>query len=375
MTHAGRIRTGIGSYARNLIAALESSFGVRVSTLSATRPFDGRADAVSKASRAAHQVLWTQFGLRRQLCRLRPDILHAPAFVSSLVAPCPVVVTIHDMGHARFPRHYETPWLLYMRALVPLVARRAQAIITDSGHARQDVQQLLRLPPEKVHVIYPGIDHSRFRPLDVRDLTHVAARYSLDRPFVLYVGNLAARKNVPTLLRAVYRLKKSGFWRDRRVVLAGSASPGLPGYAEVLAAIKKLGLQQEAILLGYVPDDDLPAIYNLAEAVALPSLHEGFGLPIVEAMACGRPVIASNCSSLPEVAGDAALLVDPRDDEAWAEALSRVLTDEGFRESMVERGLARAREFNWEKSAGETLRVYRGVVDGGAAQSALEEAA
>jgi glycosyltransferase involved in cell wall biosynthesis len=362
MTHAGRIQTGTGGYARNLMAALETACNVRVSTLTASRPFDGRTGVLAKASRAAHQVMWTQLGIRRELRRLKPDLLHAPAFVSSLVAPCPLVVTIHDIAYVRFPQHYEKPWLWYTKLLVPLVARRAKAVITVSGHAKQDVQRHLHLPPDKVHAVYPGVDHERFRPLDAADVAGVAARYGLDKPFVLHVGNLAARKNIPTLLNAVFRLKRANFWRDRRVVLAGGVSPGLPGYADVLATIEKLGLEHEVVLLGHVPDDDLPAIYNLAEAVVMPTLHEGFGSPVAEAMACGRPAIASNCSSLPEVAGDAALLVDPRDSEAWAQALSQVLTDEALRQSMVEQGLVRAREFTWEKAAEETLRVYRGVL-------------
>jgi len=380
MTHAGRIQTGTGTYSRNLMAALEDC-DVRISTIVAPRLFDGRTGFLARSSRAAHQVMWTQLGLRKELLRINPDLLHAPAFVSSLVAPCPMVVTIHDTAYIHYPQHYEKPWLWYTNLLVPPVARRAAAIIADSEHARQDAQHHLNVPPDKVHAVYPGVDTHRFRPLDPSETAAVALRYRLNEPFVLHVGNLAVRKNIPTLLKAVFRLKRANFWRNRRVVLAGGVSPGLPGHAEVRATTERLGLEREVVLLGHVPDDDLPAIYNLADAVVMPTLHEGFGLPVLEAMACGRPVIASNCSSLPEVAGDAALLVDPRDGEAWAQALSQVLTDEALRQSMIERGLVRARRFSWEKTAEATLRVYRDVLandsrpaDAGAAPREMRKA-
>jgi glycosyltransferase involved in cell wall biosynthesis len=212
--------------------------------------------------------------------------------------------------------------------------------------------------------------------LPASDVAAVACRYGLSEPFILHVGSLAARKNIPVLLEAVFRLKRARFWRNRRVVLAGGIAPGLPGHAEVKAAIERLGLEQDVILLGHVPDEDVPALYNLAQVVVMPTLYEGFGLPVVEAMACGRPVVASNTSSIPEVAGGAALLVDPRDSEAWAQALAQVLSDGALRESMIERGLRRAPAFSWQKTARATLRVYRSVLgaDGDAAGEVSDEA-
>ena len=355
MTHAGRIRTGIGCYARNVTAVLGGSLGVDVTTIAAPRLFDGRTAFLARSSRAVHQLAWTQLGVRAELRRIEPDLVHAPAFVGSLVAPCPLVVTIHDMAMIRFPQHHNALWRWYNRMLVPLVARRASAIITMSEYASQEVQRHLRLPPSKVHMTYSGLDSERFRPLPPSDVAAVARRYGLSEPFILHVGSLAARKNIPVLLEAVSRLKKANFWRNRRVVLAGGIAPGLAGHAEVGATIEKLGLERDVLLLGHVPDEDLPAIYNLAQVVVMPTLYEGFGLPVVEAMACGRPVVASNCSSIPEVAGGAAVLVDPGDSEAWAQALAQVLTDEALRQSMIERGLRRAPAFSWQKTAQATL--------------------
>lgn len=365
MTHAGRIRTGTGVYAQNVTAALQKTFGVCVSTLIAPRPLDHRSSLPARAMRGAHQVMWTQFGLRAGLRRLKPDLLHAPAFVSTLVPPCPLVVTIHDMAYVRFPQHYSKPWLWYTRLLVPLAARRARAVIAVSEHARRDVLRYLRLPPKKVHVVLQGVDLQRFRPLSGLATEGVARRYGLDTPFILHVGNLAARKNIPTLLSAVFRLKRAHSWGARKVVLAGGVSPGLPGYADIEATVEALGLETDVVFLGHVPDDDLPAIYNLADAVVMPTLHEGFGVPVIEGMACGRPVIAADTSSIPEVAGDAAILVDPKDVDAWAGALSRVLSNRALRQEMAERGLARARGFTWENTARNTLAVYRHVLGNG----------
>ena len=194
MTHAGRIQTGTGVYARSLMRGLENVQGVRVSKVAAPRILDGRARPYAKVLRGAHQVIWTQLGLRAELRRLRPDLLHAPAFVSTLVADCPLVVTIHDLAYLHYPNHYSKPWLWYTKVLVPLVARRAAAVIAISEHTKRDIQQHLNLPAHKVHTIYQGVDHSRFRPLAASETARVAARYGLDVPFILHVGTLAARK-------------------------------------------------------------------------------------------------------------------------------------------------------------------------------------
>ncbi len=373
MTHAGRNLTGTGVYARSLMSALERVQAVRVSEVAAPRFLDGSARPYARMLRGAHQVTWTQLGLRGELRRLKPDLLHAPAFVSTLVADCPLVVTIYDLAYLHYPNHYSTPWLWYTKVLVPLVARRAAAVIAISEHTKRDIQQRLNLPPHKVHTIYLGVDHGRFRPLAASETAPVAARYGLDVPFILHVGTLAARKNIPTLLKAVSLLKKSGFWHGRRVVLAGGVSPGLAGHVEVKATVEKLRLEEDVVFLGHVPDEDIPALYHLADLLVMPSLYEGFGLPPLEAMACETPVVASGATSLPEVVGDAGLLVAPRDARALAEAIATVLSDSELRNRMVERGLARASAFTWERTAEETASVYRRVLQTAAPQTSAPE--
>ncbi len=373
MTHAGRILTGTGVYARSLMSELESAQGVRVSKVAAPRFLDGRVRPYARMLRGAHQVIWTQLGLRGELRRLRPDLLHAPAFVSTLVADCPVVVTIYDLAYLHYPSHYSKSWLWYMKVLVPLVARRAAAIIVISEHTKRDVQQHLNLPSRKVHTVHLGVDNRRFRPLAASETAPVAARYRLDFPFILHVGTLAARKNIPTLLKAVSRLKRSGFWHGRRLVLAGGVSPGLAGHVEVKATVKRLRLEQDVVFLGHVPDEDVPALYSLADLLVMPSLYEGFGLPPLEAMACGTPVVASDATSLPEVVGDAGLLVPPREARALAEAIETVLSDSELRNRMVEGGLARASAFTWERAAEETASVYRRVLRMAAPQTSGPE--
>lgn len=373
MTHAGRIQTGTGEYARSLISALERVQGVRVSNVAAPRFLDGRDRPDARMLRGAHQVIWTQFGLREELRRLRPDLLHAPAFVSTLAADCPLVVTILDLAYLHYPNHYSKTWLWYMKVLVPLVARRAAAIIVISEHTKRDVQQHLNLPSRKVHTVHLGVDNRRFRPLAASETAPVAARYRLDLPFILHVGTLAARKNIPTLLKAVSHLKRSGFWHGRRLVLAGGISPGLAGHVEVKATVERLRLEQDVVFLGHVPDEDVPALYSLADLLVMPSLFEGFGLPPLEAMACGTPVVASNASSLPEVVGDAGLLVPPREARALADAIESVLSDSELRNHMVERGQARASAFTWERTAEETALVYRRVLGMPALQASATE--
>ena len=372
MTHAGRIQTGTGVYARSLMSSLENAQDVRVSKVAAPRFLDGRARPYAKVLRGAHQVIWTQLGLRAELRRLRPDLLHAPAFVSTLVADCPLVVTIHDLAYLHYPNHYSKPWLWYTKVLVPLVAHRAAAVIAISEHTKRDIQQHLNLAPDKIHTIYEGVDRRHFRPLAASETAPVAARYGLDVPFILHVGTLAARKNIPTLLKAVSLLKRSGFWHGRRLVLAGGVSPGLAGYDEVKATVEKLGLKQDVLFLGHVPDEDIPALHSLADLLVMPSMYEGFGLPPLEAMACGTPVVASSATSLPEVVGDAGLLVAPREARALAEAIEYVLSDSDLRNRMIERGLARASAFTWERTAKETASVYRRVLGMATPQNAPE---
>jgi len=230
------------------------------------------------------------------------------------------------------------------------------AVITDSQVSRADIVHYLKVSPDKVTVIYPGVS-STCHPMPAAEAAEVGRRHGLPASYLLYLGSVEKRKNVHGLLRAYALLRQRG--ESRPLVVAGiqrSNASGLP------RLVQELDLQGHVLFAGYVPDADLPAVYSGADLFVFPSLYEGFGLPPLEAMACGTPVVCSDAGSLPEVVGDAAVMVDPKDTEALAEAMYRVLADRELREELRQKGLARARQFTWEKAARETVAVYRKVL-------------
>jgi glycosyltransferase involved in cell wall biosynthesis len=278
------------------------------------------------------------------------DLFHGPDFVLPPLHPrTRAIVTVHDLSFLRYPDCFEPALLAYLNAAVPRAATRADWVLADSESTRRDAVELLGVLEEQTGVLYPGVE-SRFCPIeDQSTLDTVRAKYGLPPAFVLSVGTVQPRKNYVRLVEALSKLDVED------VDLAIVGGKGWL-YQELFDRIEELGLQARVHLTGYVEDADLPAIYNLAQVVAQPSLYEGFGIPIVEAMSCGIPVVAADNSSLPEAAGDAGLLVDAMDSDALANALSRALTDSRLRQTMTKRGLAQARRFTWQKAA-ETLHA------------------
>jgi glycosyltransferase involved in cell wall biosynthesis len=267
------------------------------------------------------------------------------------------VVTIHDMTLSFLPQYH--PWRrrLMVRPLIPLIARRAARIITVSEHARADIVRLLRVPPARV-VVIPEAAAPIFQTAPLAEQQRVRARYQLWGPYVLYVGTLEPRKNLVRLIRAWHALWRRGAIPHQLVLVGGRGWQD----AEIYRTIAELNCGDALRLAGYVPTEDLPALYSAADAFAFPSLAEGFGLPVIEAMACGAPVLISTARALQELAGDAALAVDPRDDRAIELALERLLTDAALCDQLRTRGLRRAAAFSWGEAARRTLAVYRDVV-------------
>jgi glycosyltransferase involved in cell wall biosynthesis len=302
------------------------------------------------------RLLWEQTLLPLQLARGGVTLFHATGNVSPLIRTCRQVVTIHDLTYYLMPERHTLAKRNYFRMMIAPSARRSDRVITVSDSSKDDIVRLLRIAPEKVTVIHEGCD-VRYRPLHDQDaLNALRRKYSLRKRILLFLGMIEPGKNLVNLLAAFARLRE--FHGEYCLVLAGDFGWN---YRPVLAAIERLGLRELVHLPGYIPEEELPALYNLAEVLVYPSLYEGFGLPVLEAMACGIPVITSNVSSMPEVAGDAAVLVEPRSVEQLSNALSRVLTDADLRAQMSEKGLERSRMFTWEKAARETMQVYEEV--------------
>lgn len=362
MRSADRNQTGTGVYARQMLNHLRNCQDVDVQTLAGWRPFASRRSRPGRMARTAMDASWTHLQLPMVLARLNIDLLHSPAFVAPLWGTCPLVVTVHDTMYLRFPEQYAQWWLKSMAWQMPKVLARAKAVIVGSEAAKIDIVQDYGIDSTRVRVIYYGVDHERFRPTTDPGIVSRLARYGVKGEYVLHVGGLVARKNIPLLLEAVALLKRWGEWGARQVVVVGTSSPGMPGVQEIDANVRRLGLVEEVVFTGHVPDADLPTLYTGAAALAFPSRYEGFGFPLIEAMACGVPVIAAAGSSISEIVGTAGLLVPGGQPEAFAAGLQTVLEDASVRTVLRQRGLERAAEFTWERAAQQTVDVYRDVL-------------
>ncbi|MFH1141044.1 MAG: glycosyltransferase family 1 protein, partial [Chloroflexota bacterium] len=271
--------------------------------------------------------LWTHCRLSWEMATRAPDVLFVPAHVLPLVHPRRCVVTIHDLGYLYYPRAYHRWNWLYLHLSTIYNARAARCIIADSEVTKRDLVERLRVPADKVTVVYPGVEEA-FQPQADAAVDAVREKYQLRSDYILYVGTLQPRKNVVRLLDAFFQLRDSG-QLSAQLVLAGRK-----GWLHQEITRRLSRSNSGVVLTGYVPPDELPALYAGATVFILPSLFEGFGFPVVEAMACGTPVIAANASSLPEVVGDAALLMDPLDTRDIARALLTVLSDAQLREEL-----------------------------------------
>ncbi len=299
--------------------------------------------------------LWTHVRLSWEMATHPPDVLFVPAHVIPLLHPKKTVVTIHDLGHLYFPDAYPRRMRRYITWATRRNARVASHILADSEATKQDIIAKLGVSPERITVVYPGVS-AVFQPVtDPAALREVQQRYCLPPSYILHVGTLQPRKNVLRLLEA-FALAKERSHLKETLVLAGRRG-WLPDAIE-----RRLTEMKDTVaMVGYVGDEDLPALYSGATAFMLPSLFEGFGMPALEAMACGTPVIVANTSSLPEVTGAAGILVDPLDVEAIARAMQQVCSEQELRQSLRFRGVAQAKKFTWDAAAEKTLRVLEMV--------------
>jgi glycosyltransferase involved in cell wall biosynthesis len=351
----GHRETGNETYVRGLLSGLSSLDGVTVAA--AVSP-DHRVDP-DWTSPITWLPLPTSSSARRlsgDLARLgqrwNADVLHA-TYIAPYRAPCPVVVSVHDVSFKRFPEYFSWRDRVLFSTLLPSSLRRAAAILTLSSHSRDELQHFYPRLRTPIHVV-PAAPSQTFRPLDADTANAVLARHDLRRPFLLAVGSVQPRKNLTRLVEAFANVRRSH--AHIHLVIVGPSGFRASALRETIG---RHGLADAVRLLGYVSEDDLVALYNAAVALVYPSVYEGFGLPVVEAMACGRPVIAANTSSLPEVAGNAALLVDPFDVSALGSAMRRLLTDSRTADDLGTRGLARVAQFTWQRTASTALAAFQ----------------
>lgn len=337
-------KTGIGLYTANLLRALRQ--------VAPQHEYVELAWGRTEELRTDQRLWWEQVELPRRARAARVDLLHLTGFGAPCWRPCPILLTVHDLIGLLFPANLPPISRFYWAWWLPRTIRWADQVIADSEHTKHDLIRLLGIPAERIEVVHLGVGEA-FLPLDDQaSLEAVRQEYGLPPAVILYVGTLEPRKGLDTLI-AAYGALAAEIPHD--LVIVGKKG----WYTEPLfRQVEALGLAQRVHFTDYVADEDLPGLYNLADLFVYPSRYEGFGLPPLEAMACGLPVVCSNAASLPEVVGDAALLVSPDDAEALAAAMRRVLDDQALRAKMRARGLERARRFTWEKTARRTVKIY-----------------
>lgn len=359
---------GIGRYTRSLVDALgRVDKDDDITLFSAERPTHERGFPAARRFRTVigpldnrrMTILWHRLGapLPIETFAGRADVLHAPDFSLPPTLGARTVVTIHDLAFMTHPECAVPALRAYLNRVVPRAARRADQIIAVSQRTADDLVELLGVEPKKITVIHLGVDPSVQRVEDADRLSAAVTRYGLRRPFVLAVGTIEPRKNFARLIEA-FSLAKERIGGPAQLVIAGRKGWL---YDDVFQAVDRLGVRDDVRFLDYIPDGDLPTLYSLAAVVAMPSLYEGFGIPIVEAMACGAPVVASSAGSLPEIVGDAGLLAAPADVDALADALTRAVSDETLRAQMIARGRVRAQRFDWDEAARQHVAVYHAV--------------
>jgi glycosyltransferase involved in cell wall biosynthesis len=358
-TVAGQL-SGVGYYTSRLLESLANGAGSgvvdRLVVLS-NREMSltpGPRLSLYEGGRFPVRSVWMQLFLPGILRRLRPDVVHYTNYLAPVRATVPYLVSIHDMSVSLMPQFHTLKKRLLTSRLVPVVARGASLVLTPSENTRRDVVRLLRIDPARVRVI-PYAPAPGFRPSP--DPARLKAM-GLREPYFLYVGTLEPRKNLLRALRAFARVAAD--LPDHRFVIVGQRGWK---YDDVVNEASRPDLRGRVELKGYVAEEDLPILYSHAAAFVYPSLYEGFGLPVVEAMACGAPVLTSRSSSLTEIAEGAALLADPYDEAALAEGLRALATDQALAADLRARGLRHAAAFTWERTGRETAQAYREVYE------------
>lgn len=301
-----------------------------------------------------YRVFWEQVFFPRMIRNKKIDILHSPGYVSPMKVGCKTVVTIPDMQYRYYPQNFNNSRLWYWQYFIPRSANQANRIITLSNHSKTDIINLLQVPQEKISVTYCSSKYQGNNRISEELATQTLSKYGIRDNFILSVGSLLPHKNLDRLIEAYSQLKDQ---IDEQLVLVGLK---IDGYNALRAKIKQLNVDKNRILvLGYIPDTDLIALYQQARLFVFPSLFEGFGIPVLESMTFGCPVVASNRTAIPEVIGDAGCLFNPESTTEIAESIMRVVSDEHLRTELIQKGNTRVNRFSWARMAAETIAVYR----------------
>ncbi len=368
---------GVGTYVRNLVRHLarldhETTYFLFCHDSDEATLRDLAENFVPVVESSAGYGVREHLSIPFKLRRLGAELLHSPHYVRPLLCPIPSVVTIHDCIHLLFPQYLPNrmAWR-YARFMMGSAIRHSAVVFTVSEASRADILRFYSwADPDKVHVVPNAIDTELLERPDEKEMERVRERYQVRGRFVLFAGNVKPHKNLERLIRAFALVREQGEHDDLQLLLIGD---DVSRYGALRRAVEKTGLRQDVRFFGFVPPSTLAALYRMASVFAFPSLYEGFGLPPLEAMSCGTPVVTSRISSLPEVVGDAAVLVDPYSVEDIALGISRLLDDHDLRRQLIDKGLARARSFSWERSV---LAIHAGYLKAlGRPAPALAEAA
>jgi glycosyltransferase involved in cell wall biosynthesis len=368
-------RTGVGYYTEHLLHHLaqegpeEELVVISNRPVDTTRPLPARV-TVRSAPWRLPRMAWMQTLAPRMLREIHADIAHFTNGMLPITSPVPTVVTIHDMSLTMYPRFHPPRRVLLNRPLVDLAARRADAIITVSQSAKRDIMRLYSLPADRVHVVHEAAAPTFRRVTGAPELERVRRQYALPERFILYVGTIEPRKNLPKLIEGFAKRRQRGDLSHQLVCV------GPYGWLsrDIEELIERLHVEDAVHFPGYVPFDDLPSLYSLAEMFVFPSLYEGFGLPVIEAMACGVPVVTGQVPALMEVAGGAVELVERLDAESLGDVMVALARDGDRRRELSGLGLERAKAFSWQRAARETLDVYREAVRHTARSTVLDPA-
>lgn len=343
-------KTGFGYYVENLVAALK-----RVSD---RYEYALLAPKVEKDFNTPSRFIWDQINVPLLATRARVDLLHQPAFSVPILFNKPMVVTVHDLiavhygiDIPRWSRQYFGRWM-------PYSYRYADHIIAVSQHTKKDIMRLMHVPSSKISVIYEALDQSFTKTPTQTDKDTVRKKFGITGPFLLYIGTINPRKNLVFLVNVFLQLARTH--PDLQLVIAGKKGWY---YDTLVATIHKHAMESRVILTDYISDTQKVALYTMATALVFPSLYEGFGLPIIEAMAAGLPVIASNRSSIPEVQGDAGLSLDPTDEAAWVTGINRLIANPHLQKKFSAAGASQSKKFSWDTIAKQTSEVYDQVLE------------